>query len=112
MTPIFSDNCSTVNIVQRLLIATVVYPVNSIRRHMLCAFIKNAYHYIFEINKPIFGGSVTTLQNVTCDEIVSASYSIDFSKRPEKESITCRRCQHKIVFYKSQLLSPKTKLPW
>ena len=49
---------------------------------------------------------MTTLQNVTCDNC-SASYSIDFSKlKREKNRITCRRCQHKIVFYKSQLLEP------
>ena len=52
---------------------------------------------------------MTTLQNVTCDNC-SASYSIDFSKlKREKNRITCRRCQHKIVFYKSQLLEPQNE---
>ena len=52
---------------------------------------------------------MTTLQNVTCDNC-SASYSIDFSKlKREKNRITCRRCQHKIVFYKSQILEPQNE---
>ena len=52
---------------------------------------------------------MTTLQNVTCDNC-SASYSIDFSKlKREKNRITCRRCQHKIVFYKNKMLEPQNE---
>lgn len=49
---------------------------------------------------------MSTLQNVTCDNC-SASYSINFSKlKRDKNRITCRRCQHKIVFYKSRFVEP------
>ena len=49
---------------------------------------------------------MSTLQNVTCDNC-SASYSINFSKlKRDKNRITCRRCQHKIVFYKSSFVEP------
>ena len=49
---------------------------------------------------------MSTLQNVTCDNC-SASYSINFSKlKRDKNRITCRRCQHKIVFHKSRFVEP------
>lgn len=52
---------------------------------------------------------MSTLQNVTCDNC-SASYSINVAKlKRERSRITCRRCQNKIVIFKSKLVEPKNE---
>ena len=52
---------------------------------------------------------MTTIRNVTCDNC-SASYPIDFSKlKRERNRITCKRCQHKVVFFKSSVLEPQNE---
>ena len=52
---------------------------------------------------------MTTIRNVTCDNC-SASYPIDFSKlKRERNRITCKRCQHKVVFFKSAVLEPQNE---
>ncbi len=52
---------------------------------------------------------MSTLQNVTCDNC-SASYSINVAKlKRERSRITCRRCQNKIVIFKSKLIEPQNE---
>ena len=52
---------------------------------------------------------MASLRNVICDNC-SASYKIDFSKlKKEKNRITCRRCQYKIVIYKSEIFEPENE---
>jgi len=49
---------------------------------------------------------MSSLRNITCDNC-SQSYPIDFTRlKRERNRITCRRCQHKIVFYKSKYEEP------
>ena len=47
------------------------------------------------------------LRRIHCDNC-SAPYNIDIDKlTKEKNKITCRRCQHKIIIYKSKLAEPQ-----
>ena len=72
---------------------------------LYCDF-RSSIRFRIHLSFTALGGPVSTLQNVTCDNC-SASYSINFSKlKREKNRITCRRCQHKIVFYKSRFVEP------
>lgn len=49
---------------------------------------------------------MSSLRNITCDNC-SQSYPIDFARlKRERNRITCRRCQHKIVFFKSKYEEP------
>ena len=49
---------------------------------------------------------MSILKKINCDNC-SAPYTIDLEKlTKEKTKITCRRCEHKIIVYKSALLEP------
>lgn len=50
---------------------------------------------------------MSNMRDVNCDNC-SATYKISLDKiKKDKSRITCRRCQNKIVIYKSQLLEPQ-----